>query len=124
MSFSYLVERTEGLGDYRALKEAVLLQLSRATARFEVAVTSTSLHKVLGCDVELLARRVVGNSLLIQASLGDRCVRLSRLFFQIPRCQVPEYALALLRELVTPLQAALAGSLDGPGQLSTLRQIF
>ena len=33
---------------------------------------------------------------------------------------MPRYALALLQELVAPLQAALDGSLDGPGQLSTV----
>ena len=39
---------------------------------------------------------------------------------QVPRDDVPRYALALLKELIQPLQAALNGSLEGPGQLSTV----
>lgn len=73
-NFGNLVERTEGLADYKALKEAVILQLSRATARFEVAVTSSSLRDALDCNIPVLARQVVGNSLLIKVTSEDESV--------------------------------------------------
>ena len=66
--FRHLVDRTEGLKDYKALKEAVLLQLSRASARFEVAVTSPTLRGALRCNISVLAREVIGRSLLIQVA--------------------------------------------------------
>ena len=68
-NFRHLVECTEGLKEYKALKEAVLLQLSQATARFEVVVTSANLREALKCDIPVLAREVVGRSLLVQVTL-------------------------------------------------------
>ena len=57
-NFRHLVECTEGLKEYKALKEAVLLQLSRATARFEMVVTSANLREALKCDTPVLAREL------------------------------------------------------------------
>ena len=65
-NFRHLVQQTETLLDYCAMREAVLLQLSRAAARFEVAVTSSRLRDVLLCDLSVFSRNVVGKSLLVQ----------------------------------------------------------
>lgn len=67
-AFGHLLELTESMGDYIALKEAILLQLSRASARFEVVVTAPRLRDVLRCNLSLLANEVMGHSLLVQVT--------------------------------------------------------
>lgn len=68
--FRHLYECTEELNEYLKLREAIILQLTRATGRFEVVATSARLKELISCDFSILARHVLASSLLVQVNLS------------------------------------------------------
>lgn len=67
--FKYIVNATEHHKDFLQLKEAIVLNLFSAKARFELVCTSRSLGDLFLVDINRLAEHIILQPVLVQVSI-------------------------------------------------------